>query len=118
MPAGRYNFTLEQGTDFERVLTWRDGAGNLVNLTGSNARMKIKKLDGSLILSLTTSPNANGDKVTLGGAAGTITIYISSASTVAFDFTEAKYDLEIIDTTGKVKRLIQGNVEFSREQTD
>jgi hypothetical protein len=48
MPAGRYNLSpIEQGADFDRVLTWKDGAGNLVNLTHFNARMKIKKLDGT-----------------------------------------------------------------------
>ena len=39
MPAGRYDFTIEQGADFDRVLTCKDAAGNLIDFTGLNARL-------------------------------------------------------------------------------
>lgn len=117
MAAGKYDIIIEQGATFTRVLTWKPG-GSTGNLTGMSARMKIKKLNGSLILSLTQTATANGDILTLGGTAGTITILIKSATTTTMAFTQAKYDLELVDSLGAVTRLLQGLVEFNREVTD
>lgn len=117
MAAGKYDIIIEQGATFTRVLTWKPG-GATGNLTGMSARMKIKTLPGVLILSLTQTATANGDVITLGGAAGTISILITSATTTNLAFTIGKYDLELVDTVGQVTRLLQGSVTFNREVTD
>ena len=38
---GIYNPNVYQGESFSRTLTWRDGAGDLVDLTGYTARLDI-----------------------------------------------------------------------------
>jgi hypothetical protein len=38
MPAGKYDILIEQGTRFQRVVTWQPGgvAANLTGFTGSS----------------------------------------------------------------------------------
>lgn len=109
MTAGRYNFTIEQQDGFSTVLSWSPG-GILAVLTGFTATLIIEnEISGQPpILTLTTTPNANGDVLTLGGSAGTITVTISSTTTSTMSFGDADYLLRIIDPTGKPRRLLQG----------
>lgn len=116
MTAGLYNYLIEQNTKFNPVLTWRDASGAVVNLTGWTATMKIWDKQTKLpILTLTTTPDANGNGITLGGAAGTISILIKTATTATMNFTEASYILRINDTTGEGERVIEGSISFSPE---
>lgn len=118
MVAGRYNFTIEQGAQFDRLLTWQTGTPLVaVDLTGFSARVKLKDGRGQQLLSLTTVPTSNGDVITLGGTAGTIEIVISDETTTALDFDEATYDLELVSPAGAVVRLLEGVVDLSREVT-
>jgi len=126
MAAGKYSFIIEQGatTDFEIV--WRDGSGNRVDLTDYHARMQIRSgygSDGTLYASLTSSLDSDGTGLNLSGSNGTnplssgsIGIFISAASSSAFDFGEAKYDLEVVSGS-YVTRLIEGKVKLNREVT-
>ena len=49
----------------------------LNDLSGWTARMEIKSVTDRLLVSPTTTPIANGDVPTLGGAAGTVRIFVS-----------------------------------------
>jgi len=126
MAAGKYTFFIEQGatTDFE--LVWKDNNGNPVDLSSYSARMQIRSDYGvSLICSLSSSLDADGTGLNLSGsngttplASGSIGIFISAASSSAFTFGEAKYDLELEHTsTSYVTRLIEGKVKLSKEVT-
>lgn len=86
-----------------------------VNLTGFTARMQIRSTleDTTVLVSLTTE---NGG-IILGGVAGTIALLLTAAATAAFTFSNAVYDLEIIDAGGIVTRLLSGNVILSKEVT-
>lgn len=110
---GNYDFKIYQGATFSRVITWKDESGALVDLTGYSARMQIrKKIDGDSIIELTTS---NG-RITLGGAAGTITLNISATDTAAL-LSNGVYDLELVASGNIVTRLLEGSVTLSREVT-
>ena len=115
--AGRLSIVIEQGTTFNPVLTYTDNAEPPVpiDLTGYTARMQIrlKRTSPDFIHELTTE---NGG-ITLGGALGTITLLITSDDTTLFDFKSAVYDLELIDGSGRVIRLLQGSVTLSTEAT-
>lgn len=115
MPAGTYNFAAEQGATLERVITYRDSAGALVNLTSYTARMQVRALVEStnFILELTTS---NGG-ISLGGTAGTITILVSASDMSAIPAGTYVYDLEIVSPSGKVTRLIEGKFAVKAEVT-
>jgi hypothetical protein len=109
MSAGRYSFAIEQGATFDRTVTWRDNAGALVDLTSYTATMKIKDPDGTTIATPT---------LTLGGAAGTIAIHLSAATTRALTPTPSDslvYDLLVTAADGvTLTRLLQGRVRIDQ----
>jgi len=111
--AGQYNFTIEQGATFNLLMTWKiDNVA--VNLTGYTARLQaridVDEID--TILSLTT-----GAGITLGGAAGTITLNQTATQTALLPKGEYVYDLELQSSGGIVTRLLQGELNISAEVT-
>jgi hypothetical protein len=115
MAAGTYNFAAEQGATMERIITYKDSAGALVNLTSYTARMQIRVAveTATFILELTT---ANGG-ITLGGALGTISLLVSAAVMSSIAAATYVYDLEIVSPSGKVTRLIEGKFAVKAEVT-
>lgn len=105
-----------QGATFRKVVTWKAGDPAVpVDLTGCTARMHVRaKLeDAAPLLALTTEDGG----IVLGGAAGTVTIFVSDAGTAAITWVSGVYDLEIEFTNGDVRRLIYGTVTVSKEVT-
>lgn len=115
MTAGRYNLTIERGATLDQVFTWKDSTLTAVNLTGYTARCQVKRTIGDVspLLNLTTE---NGG-ITLGGVAGTITLYASDTATGALTGEEGVWDLELISGGGIVKRILQGKVFISPNVT-
>ena len=116
MSAAKRNIKIEKGATFQMNLTWKDGEGVPVNLTGYTARMQVRKNVNATdtLLNMTTE---NGS-IALGGALGTISITGSATNTSAIPDTikTGVYDLELVNGS-VVKRLIEGNVEISPEVT-
>jgi len=111
--AGQYNFTIEQGATFNLLMTWKiDNVA--VNLTGYTARLqaRIDVDETDTILSLTT-----GAGITLGGAAGTISLDQTATQTALLPKGEYVYDLELQSGGGIVTRLLQGELNISAEVT-
>jgi len=112
--AGVLHITIEQGTTFNPVMTWKDQVGTPINLTGYSARMQMRAdIDSAVIIHESTTENFG---ITLGGTAGTITFNIDAATTAAFDFNTAVYDLELVNGP-IVNRLLRGDVILSKEVT-
>lgn len=115
MAAAQYDFYVEQGATYQLDITWKQPDGTPVNLTDYTARMQFRKSKTStdILFSGTTS---NGI-ITLGGAAGTISITIPASTTDDFAFRSAVYDLELESAGGVVYRLVEGCVQVSKEVT-
>jgi hypothetical protein len=115
MSAGIYDIYIEQGATYNQPLVWKDSSGTAVNVTGYTARMQIRKtVDATtIILTLTTE---NG-RITVGGSNGLITLLVSAADTAALTTFCGVYDLEVISPAGVVTRLLEGQVEVSKEVT-
>ncbi len=113
--SGKYDFTLYQGATFARVLTWKDENETPIDLTGYTARMHIRESQDAdaAFVTLTTE----NDGITLGDAAGTITLSISASDTAAITETSGVYDLELVSAGGIVTRLLAGEVLISKEVT-
>ncbi|MGS2646076.1 hypothetical protein [Streptosporangium sp. G12] len=111
--AGTYRFNIDQGTTVRRTLRWlRDG--QTIDLTGATARMEIRdKPGGALIHRLDTT---NGG-LTLDAATGKILIHIAPEVSSAWTVSKAVYDLEVVEASGVVTRLIQGPIAISPEVT-
>ena len=114
MIAAIYNMLVDQGATFSRVLTYKDDAGNPVNLTGYTARMQVRDTydAAGVALNLTTE---NGG-IALGGALGTITLAATATATAAITADQYVYDLEMI-TGSQVTRLVEGTFTVTPEVT-
>lgn len=121
MIAGIYNMLIEQGTTFSRSFTLQypdleaDPSGETYvdyDLAGYTARMQIRRtIDStSVILSCTTE---NG-RISIEDGTITLSIPANVTSTIT---SSGVYDLEIIDGSGIVSRVVQGTVTLSPEVT-
>jgi hypothetical protein len=112
--AGNYNFTIDQGAHFERVVTIKNPDDSLYDLTNHTARMQIRtEIDSEVVvLELTTE---NG-RIVLGGNLGTITLIIDSSDTENIS-TDGVYDIEIIDDSDRVFRVLKGKIRLEPEVT-
>ena len=125
MAAGKYSFTIEQGSTFERELIYQDSTGTPIDFTNYSARMQFRPAPGSNTLYLTLSSslmpdntglNMNGLSGANPRASGTIGIVISAATSSMLTFDEAAYDLEIYSAS-YASRIIEGRVKLSKEVT-
>lgn len=128
MSAGRYSFTIEQGTTFQLELIYKDSNQTPVDLTGYSGRMQIRPtVDSTTVyLTLSSSLKADGTGLNFSGSSGTnpptsgsIGIYIASCTSSLLNFTNAYYDLEIYSGSNcpYTVRLIEGQVQLSKEVT-
>ena len=113
MSAGSYDILCEQGATFLRVLEVTDSVGDPINYSGYTARMQVRRRVDSddVIIELTTE---NG-RISM-NSSGQIVLSISATDTADIQ-TGGVYDLEIINSSNEVERLIQGNFTLSLEVT-
>lgn len=129
MAAGKHNFTIQQGADFNPIITYRnpppdpddpDTPGAPIDITGFDARMQVRtgSKTGTLVLDMNIT---NALIIILDALNGQFQFDVDAAATAALTSAEfspsAFYDFEIIDTGGVVIRLLEGNVLFSEEVT-
>ena len=84
-----------EGDTFRKIITLRDGAGALVDITGATIRMKL----GSL------NETSSGVTITNGGAAGTITIEVTYTAMAAF-IAEYTYDIAVEVTMAGIRKTL------------
>ena len=109
MSAGKFNITIDQGSDFSLKLTVKE-AGVVKNLTGYSARAQLRTTPTAASVSATftcTVTNATGGVLTMAMAYGT---------TAGVSPGKYSYDLEVY-TGSVVQRLIQGNATVRAEVT-
>jgi hypothetical protein len=131
MAAGRYSFIIDQGSTVDFRIEYRDSSNNPVDLTNYQSRMQIRpsKESSTIICTLSSSISIDGTGLNmtpfsastqLPKTSGSIGIVISAASSSAFSFSEAYYDLEILSgsaPTTFVNRILEGKIKLSREVT-
>jgi hypothetical protein len=127
MSAGRYSFTIEQGSTLNFELQYKNSSGSAINLSGYGGKMQIKSnyADNSptIYLTLSSSLQADGTGLNFSGsngstptASGSIGVFISADTSSLLTFDTALYDLEI--TSGSiVTRILEGQVKLSKEVT-
>lgn len=110
------NIDLEEATDSTVRITYTDDTTNLpVDVTGFKAILEIRPTFGSDVI-LDTFTDTSG--ITLGGQSGTVDILFTSSDTTygygVYDWSRAAYDLVLVDTLGKKKKLLKGFVTRAR----
>jgi len=121
MAAGKYNFTIEQGSTFDLTIRYKDASGSYIDLTGYGATMQLRPdvADNTTNIYLTLSSSLQPDGTGLNmtdAASGSIGIYISAITSSMLDFGESLYDLEI-SSGSFVSRILSGKVKNSKEVT-
>lgn len=120
MAAGKYDFSIEQGASFSIVFTYKDNNDVPVDLTGWCARLTW--LTNTGITQVFTSENTDPALYSIAcDSAGNVTFKIPAIVTNNYNFTNAKYDLELESTEdlysggGKVVvRLLYGKVTLNK----
>jgi len=127
MAAGRYSFTIEQGSTIDFEIQYKDSNSNPINLTGYSGKMMIRSnyadQNPTTYITLSSSLAVDGTGLNFSGSngntppiSGSIGIYISATSSSAFTFTTARYDLEI-RSGSVITRILEGQVSLSQEVT-
>jgi hypothetical protein len=123
MGAGKYSFTIEQGSTVDFSIIYKDANGIPVDLSTYNSKMQIRSALGvnPPIVTLTNVLNNDGTGLNMtNSSSGSIGIYIASCTSSLFDFDTAVYDLDIISGSGDcpvVNRILEGKVRLSKEVT-
>jgi hypothetical protein len=115
MAAGVYDFTIEQGTTFYLPLQWKPG-GQVIDITEYSIRMQVRssELSDTLLLDLS---NRLGNIEVTNALIGSFRIVITPQDTSGVNWTEAKYDIEITNTSNEVYRILKGNIILDLEVT-
>lgn len=93
MGAAQYDFNIEQGSSFSLSLVYKNGSGNPVDLTGWCARLTWKNSSGVETFSTeTVNPQYRFD---IDEPNGKLIIQFPASVTNNFNFSTAKYDLEL-----------------------
>jgi hypothetical protein len=127
MAAGKYSFTIEQGTTVTFAVQYLDSTSSPIDLTGYDARMQIRSdfADNKnvLYLTLSSSLDSDGSGIIFGGLdgldpliSGSMGIYISADKTTSMSFSEALYDLELYSGSF-VTRILEGSIFINKEVT-
>jgi len=110
MAAGNYNFTLEQGSTFSRVITVQQNNAAM-DLSGYSARSQMRSTHDSGTIALSFTASITND------SAGQITLSASATTTASIEEGIYVYDLEIESAGGVVTRLMQGQITVTPEVT-
>jgi hypothetical protein len=116
--TAKLNLSINQGATYRKQLVYKAGPTNApvpVDLTGYTARMQARESQEATAVLVELATENGG--ITLGGAAGTIDLYISATATAAFTWTSAVYDLELIAPNGDVLRKVEGSITVRPEVT-
>ena len=122
MLAGVYNFTVEQGTSFTRLIEieYPDPDDLTVfvpfDLTGYSASMQIRRTIDSATPQITLTDSNGRIEIQSASVANAIRLTLSPEETALVE-TDGVYDIEIEDTSGVVSRILKGTVTLSRQVT-
>ena len=110
MPAGVYDFEVEQGATFKRSFLYSNkDTGVPYNISGCKIRMQVRKAQQQpVIIEATTE---NGKFTITDGPGGKFDMTLSAVDTAALTSKEALYDIEIEFPDGPpatVNRILKG----------
>ncbi|MCA7948489.1 hypothetical protein [Burkholderia vietnamiensis] len=130
---GSFSFTVKQGADLSISLTWTDDNGNPTDLTGVSMKMAIRQQFGSQPLVTLDSDSTTGSHIVVGGASGSVEIFLAAADTKSFPagfivvnssalgqlplYRLGVYDLQYTMPDGTVGYLLEGIVYLDPQVT-
>ena len=127
MSAGKYSFSIDQGSTFKLAIQYLDSNSTPISLSGYHGRMQIRSdyADNSntLYVTVSSSIDADGTGLNFNGlngdqplTSGSIGITISADKTTSMSFESGYYDLELYSGSF-VTRILEGLVLVNKEVT-
>lgn len=115
MTSAKYDFCLGQGTDLTLPFLLKDSAGTPLDLTGFQARMQLRQTyyDAEAIDTLTTD---NG-RIAIEAGEGRVSCSFPNSVTERYPAQKLLYDLELVEPSGTVRRIVHGTVSVTPEVT-
>lgn len=95
MSASEYDFKIEQGSTFQIRFYYKDENGDPIDLTGYCARLTWKTNFGIEQSFFTENTDYSVYKFELDEVNGGMVLTLPASTTNAFEFSYAKYDLEL-----------------------
>jgi hypothetical protein len=116
--ATRYDLVCEQGVDLSFTVTYYRGETNIpVDVTGGTARLQARSGIRATLPFLDIDSDTKGG-IAVGGDDGVFTIFVAADATKHLPITsEAVYDMEFVDSAGKVSRVLEGRFKVKGEVT-
>jgi hypothetical protein len=99
MAAAKYDFDIEQGSSFTIAFTYKDSTNTPVNINNWCARLLLTTSDNQTI-TYSSGNTTSQYNMSINGATGQIMLMLPAATTNAFTFKSAKYDLELESDDG------------------
>ena len=123
MAASQYDFKVEQGSSFKLQLIYKDSNSNPINLSGYCARITWNTNLNATQTFTTENADYSTYKFELNTPTtdGKLTFFLPASTTNGFDFSSAKYDLELQTPTDlysgggrEVLRILSGNINVTK----
>lgn len=114
MAAGVYNFTVEQGVQFERTFQWKDAKHVPIPMTGYAAQMQLREQSNSALIVADWSKY-----LVINELEGILTLVVPSQQTEIIHARVGVYDIELIPPAGAAAkiRFLKGTWQLTREVT-
>ena len=112
--AGQKNWEVDQDTTFTFVVEYKDPDDNIIDLTGSTAKMQVRDATGQKLAFTLTSPSGG---ITINGSEGKVTVRMTPTQTKKLFFPKSVYDLIITDTNLIKTKLLGGFITLDRTFT-
>jgi len=95
MSASKYDFNIEQGSSFRLAIVYKDKDNNIVDITDWCARLTWKTNTGLTQIFNSDNLDTSSYSFVIDGPEGKLTLLLPSSTTNNFNFSMAKYDLEL-----------------------
>ena len=110
------NYKIVQGDTFSLEATYENNSGSAINLTGYTSYFEVRDQPGGFILCATASlgiipasGSFSGDGISIVSAStGTITLDISPAKTLEFNYPRSSFQWRVKSPSGKNTTLVKG----------
>jgi hypothetical protein len=114
MAALKYPLELNQGEDVSIVFPVFDPVTNEpLIVDGWTAKSQVRSSQSSITVLYEWS--AANNNITVAGTS--VTLRVLAADTQSWTWANGRYDIELIDPSGKVTRIVEGTVQVSLEIT-
>lgn len=111
------NITIDQGETWIKRITWQDSDGQPYDLTGHTARMMVRRNYADMDKNPPVVSLDEADGIELGDSDDNIVITIADTITETIRGGVYYWDLELVDSSNVVTKLLRGKVIVLAEVT-